>query len=158
MFEATQKEQESSKMGTIVIVMIVVVLAIVGGLAYKYSGGSKSATSAASSAETAAAVKNADPVHDLRFLSTKMDKDYTGTTAQWLVDVKNASPTLTYSHIKYETTYGAADNTVLATNTGEMTATIGPGEDQSVQFRDALYPSGTAWFRVKITGATASAQ
>jgi hypothetical protein len=158
MFEATQKDKEATRMGSIIIVAIVVVLAIVGGLAYKYSGGSKAATSAAPSANAAAAIKDADPARDLRFLSTKMDKDYTGTTAEWLVDLKNASPTLTYSHIKYETTYGAGDNTVLLVNRGEMNATVGPGEDQTVQFRDALYPTGTVWFRVKVTGATASVQ
>jgi len=157
MFEATQKDQETRKSGTIIIIMIVVVLVIFGALAYKYSSfGSKSAAPAAAAQATGKPVANADPTHDLRITDTKMDKDYSGTTAQWLVNVRNTSPSLTYSHIQYETTYGGADNSVLATNKGEMNATLGPGESQSVQFRDTLYPSGTAWYRVKITGATAT--
>ncbi len=156
MFEASQKEQESSKSGTIIIIMIVLVLAVVGFLAYKYSGGPKSAAPAAAGQATGAPAKNADPTHDLRITDKKMDKDYSGTTAQWMVGIRNMSPSLTYSHIQYETTYGGADNSVLATNKGEMNATIAPGESQSVQFRDTLYPSGTAWYSVKITGATAT--
>jgi hypothetical protein len=160
MFEETQEEdKQSSRRGTIVVISVVVVLAIVGTLIYLDSKGalrSSSSSTSASVAGTPVPAGKADPVSDLRILSTKMDKDYTGTTAMWLVDLKNSSPTYTYSHIQYETTYGGADNSILAQNKGEIPITLGPGEEQNAQFRDTLYPSGTAWFRVKVTGATAT--
>lgn len=161
MFEETQEEdKQSSKRGTIIVISVVIVLAIVGTLIYLDSKGalssSSSSTTSASVAGTPVPAGKADPVSDLRILSTKMDKDYTGTTAMWLVDLKNSSSTYTYSHIQYETTYGGADNSILAQNKGEIPVTLGPGEEQNAQFRDTLYPSGTAWFRVKVTGATAT--
>jgi hypothetical protein len=160
MFEETQEEdKQSSKRGVIIVITVVIVLAIVGTLIYLDSKGaltSSSSSTAATTTGTPVPAGKADPVSDLRILNTKMDKDYTGTTAMWLVDLKNASPTYTYSHIKYETTYGGADNNILGQNQGEIAITIGPGEEQSAQFRDALYPTGTAWFKVKITGAAAT--
>ena len=159
MFEETREEdKQSSRRGVIIVITVVIVLAIVGTLIYLDSKGalSPSSSTAATTAGTPVPAGKADPVSDLHILNTKMDKDYTGTTAMWLVDLKNASPAYTYSHIKYETTYGGADNSVLGQNQGEIAITIGPGEEQSAQFRDALYPAGTAWFRVKITGATAT--
>jgi hypothetical protein len=161
MFEATQEEdKQSSKRGTIIIIAIVVVLAIVGTLVYMDSKGMLKASSgsmASSAAGTPVPAGAAHPVDDLHILNTKMDKDYTGTTAVWLVDLRNASQTYTYSHIKYETTYGGADNNIIGQNHGEIPSlTLGPGEEQNAQFQDAAYPSGTAWFRVRITGATAT--
>jgi hypothetical protein len=137
---------------------LVVVLAIVGALIYLNSKSAlkSSPATAAKTTGTPVPAGKADPVSDLRILSTKMDKDYTGTTAMWLVDVKNGSPTYTYSHIKYETTYGGAGDSIVGQNQGEIPITIGPGEERSAQFRDALYPTGTAWFRLKITGAAAT--
>jgi len=98
----------------------------------------------------------ADPVHDLRVVSAKMDKDFSGTTAMWSVDIKNSSAELTYSNIAYETTYIGAENRVLLVNQGKIPITIGPGDDQSAQFRDTLYPSGTIWFKIRVMGATAA--
>ena len=138
---------------------IVVVLAAVGFAAYVYFGGGGTATPATAPAQTASATaEKADPVHDLRVVSAKMDKDLTGTTAMWLVELRNQSQTYTYSKISYETTYAGADNTILLQNKGEMTLTIGPGEDQSTQVRDALYPTGTAWYKFKILDAKATTQ
>ena len=138
---------------------IVVVLAVVGFAAYVHFGGGGAATPATAPAQTASATaQKADPVHDLRVVSAKMDKDYTGTTAMWLVELRNQSQTYTYSKIAYETTYAGADNTILLQNHGEMTITIGPGESQSPQVRDALYPTGTAWYKFKIVDAKASIQ
>jgi hypothetical protein len=77
----------------------------------------------------------------------------------WSVDIKNSSPDYTYSNIAYETTYAGADNSILGTNQGKIAAvSIGPGEEQTANFRDALYPAGTAWYKIKITGATAARQ
>ena len=61
-----------------------------------------------------------------------------------------------YSNIQYETTYVAADSTLLATNHGTIPSlTLDPGESQTAQFREAL-PGGTALYTLKITGAIAS--
>lgn len=157
MFEVPEEKEEASRATLWIGIAVVLVLAVVGTLAYVNRGGPKSAAPAAAPA-IPAAVANADAVHDLRVVSAKMDKDYTGTTAMWSVDVKNDSQVYTYSDIAYETTYAAADNSILATNQGKMKISIGPGEDQTADFRDALYPDRTAWYKVKITGATASKQ
>ena len=53
-------------------------------------------------------------------------------------------------------TYIGAENRVLLVNQGKIPITIGPGDDQSAQFRDTLYPSGTIWFKIRVMGATAA--
>jgi len=158
MFEAQQEEdQQSTRRGTIVVISIVIVLAIVGTLAYLASKGYlSSSTSTSASASAPAVVANADPVKDLHILSEPtMVKDDSGTAA-WLVDLRNESQTLTYSHIKYQTIYGGANQSVISQNNGEMTVTLAPGEEQNVQFKDIQYPDNLQWFRIKITGADAS--
>ncbi|HTZ98786.1 MAG TPA: hypothetical protein VMB02_00545 [Candidatus Aquilonibacter sp.] len=157
MFEEQQEEdQQSSRRGTIVVISIVVVLIIVGTLVYLDSKGYlRSSSTSAATTETAAVVKG-DPGKDIHFVSeAKMEKDDTGTAA-WLVDIRNESQTLSYSHIKYQTTYGGPNQTVLAQNSGEMTVTLGPGEEQNVQFKDIQCPDNVQWFRVNITSADAS--
>lgn len=160
MFEVPEEKEEASRAALWIGIAVVLVLAVVGVLAYVNRGGPKSAAPAAAPTATAAtaAAGKADPVHDLRIIDKKMDKDYTGTVAMWSVDVKNDSQVYTYSNIGYQTTYAAADNSVLATNQGTMKITVGPGEDQTANFRDVLYPAGTVFFSIKITGATAGTQ
>ncbi|MBZ5501246.1 MAG: hypothetical protein LAN59_03255 [Acidobacteriia bacterium] len=160
MFESPVEKEPSSRKEMFVGVGIVVVLAVVGFAIYLHFGGRGAATPAATPAQTASATnEKADPVKDLRVVSAKMDKDYTGTTAMWLVEIKNQSQTYAYSKIAYETTYAGADNSILLQNKGEIAAlTINPGETQSTQVRDALYPSGTAWYKFKIVDAKATAQ
>jgi hypothetical protein len=157
MFEVPQDKEEASRAALWIGVAVVAVLVVVGVLAYVYRGGPQSAATATAPAAAVPAGK-ADPLHDLRVISSKMDKDYTGTVAMWSVDVKNDSRAYTYSKITYQTTYAAADSSVLATNKGTMKLTVGPGEDQTANFRDALYPTGTAIYSIKITGATATTQ
>lgn len=159
MFEVPEEKEEASRAALWVGIAVVLVLAVVGTLAYMNRGGAKSG-GAAPAATPAASVPagKADALHDLRIIDKKMDKDYTGTVAMWSVDVKNDSQVYTYSNIAYQTTYAGADSTVLATNQGTMKITVGPGEDQTANFRDALYPAGTALYSIKITGATASTQ
>ncbi|MGO9642858.1 MAG: hypothetical protein ACLP1Y_16305 [Candidatus Acidiferrales bacterium] len=155
MFEAPQEQVQRSRAGLWIGVGIVVVLAVaVGALVYMNSKGSAKGRAPAA---TPANVK-ADPVQDLQVVSAKMDKDLTGTMAMWTVEIKNASLELTYNNIAYETTYVGADNKVLLVNQGKIPISIGPREDHSAQFRDVLYPSGVAWFKVRITGATAAEQ
>ncbi len=160
MFEEQKQKEPRSKAGILVGVGIIV---IVGVALYFYvnskgSTGANTTTATAASAGSAstAAVGSADPVKDLHIVSATMDKDYTGTTAQWLVDVRNISQVYTYSNISYETTYYGAGNSVLLVNKGKMNLTISPGDEQNTQFRDALYPQGVSLYKVVVTGATAT--
>jgi hypothetical protein len=159
MFEATQEdEQQRSKAGLLIGVLVVIALIGFGVFAYLDSrGASKGASStAAASAAPAASVAGADPVKDLRVLSATMQKDYTGT-ANWSVDIRNESHNFTYSGITYQTSYVGANNSVLGSNKGTIAKlSLGPGEEQSVQFGDAQFPDGTSWYKVVITGANAA--
>jgi hypothetical protein len=157
MFDTPDTQRKSNGPAIMLGIAIVVVAVCVGAFMYVNSkGNSKSAVPSSSTAMTAAPAAGADPVHDLRVVSVKMDKDYTGTTAVWSVDLKNQSQAFTYSNVNYETTYIGADNTVLLQNHGTMSVTLEPGEEQSTQFRDALYPSGTAVYRVRIVSAVST--
>ncbi len=160
MFEAPEKEPlPESKAGLWIGVGVVVAIAI--GLYFYFNSQSASSTSPAAAntaAASAAAAGPSDPAKDLRIVSATMDKDYTGTVAQWLVDIRNESQAYSYKDITYETTYSGANNSVLLVNQGKLNLALGPGEEQSTQFRDALYPAGTAVYRIRITGATATKQ
>jgi hypothetical protein len=154
MFEAAQRESQSSSKGPWLVIFLAVALVAGGGLLYVMSKKDtvKSLTPAA--AKVAAPTGNADPVHDLKIHGATMDKDRTGTTAVWLVTIENKSSAYTYSAIKYETSYIGADNNPVLVNQGTIATSIGPGEEKKSEFRDALYPAGTAWYKVRITGAT----
>lgn len=159
MFESPQEQVPDNKAGIWIGVAIVIVIAV--ALFFYVSRKPSSVSTATSAAPAGAAAANgtapgADPMKDLRVVSVTMQKDYTGTTAQWLVDIKNDSPTYTYSGIGYETTYLGANDNVLLVNHGKLNLTIPPGEDQSTQFRDALYPDGTSVYKLKVTGANSS--
>jgi hypothetical protein len=160
MFETSQTDEKSSGSGIWIILSIVIVLAVIGTLAYmNRDTTTKSATTTASGAGSGSAAPvqtNADAAHDLRIVSAKMDKDYTGTTAVWSVDIKNQSSTFTYSDVAYETTYAGGDNSVLLQNHGKVPLTLGPGEEETTEVRDALYPNGTAWYKFRVTDATAT--
>jgi len=156
MFDTPDTERKSGA-GMWIVVAVIVVL--VAGGAYWYMSSKGNANSAAPSmtpAAPATAASAADPVKDLRVVSTKMDKDPTGNVAVWSVEIKNQSPTFTYSNISYETTYIAGDNSVLLQNKGTMSVSLEPGGDQTAEFRDALFPTGTALYRVKILGASST--
>jgi hypothetical protein len=153
MFETSQTEQKSSGAGMWIVLSIVIVLAIVGTMAYMNRDTStKSTTQMAASAATANQA-GADAVKDLRIVSAKMDKDFTGTTAMWSVDIKNQSSTFTYTNVGYETTYVGGDNSVLLQNHGKVPVTLAPGEEETTQIRDALFPTGTALYRFRVTDA-----
>jgi hypothetical protein len=156
MFETPQTAEKSSGAGMWIVLSIIIVLAIVGSLAYmnRDTAGKSAAPAAASTVPSARA--NADAVKELHVVSAKMDKDFTGTTAVWAVDIKNQSSTFTYSDIAYETTYFGADNSVLLQNHGKIPINLGPGEEETTQIRDALFPTGTAWYKFVPTGASAT--
>ncbi len=157
MFESPQEQVPDSKVGVWIGVAIVVVIAV--ALFFYVSRKPKSSGPGAvvsTASMGGAAAPGANPTKDLRVVSVTMQKDGTGTTAEWLVDIKNDSPTYTYSNIGYETTYIGASENVLAVNHGNINLTIPPGQDQSTQFNDVLYPAGTSIYRLKVTGASSS--
>ena len=157
MFETPETKGESSGLGMWVGILVVVAL-IIGGVVFfmgKKGGASNASSPAASTA--APAQTSSDAVKDLRIVSKKLDKDYTGTTAMWSVELRNMSQVYTYSNIQYETTYIGGDGSGLADNHGAIPQlTLEPGESQTASFRDTLYPSGTVLYNIKITGATAT--
>jgi hypothetical protein len=160
MFEAAQEQKQSKSNRIAVTIFFLVAAAAVGGVFYTMSkGGSKPAPAPVTTVAAApAAAGKADPVHDLRIVSARMEKDRTGTTAVWLVDINNRSKAYTYSGIQYETTYVGPDNAALLVNKGTIALNLGPGEEQNTQIRDVLYPAGTAWYKFRVTGATPTVQ
>jgi len=152
MFEAQTKERSGGS-GVLIAVCVIVVLAVVGTLAYLNKGSSKGSEASASAASPMPSELKGEPVKDLHIVSATMEKDYTGTTAVWSVDVKNTSSVYTYSNIGYQTNYFAGDNSVLVQNKGKMSLSLAPGDEQSTQFRDVLYPENTAWYRFTVVGA-----
>lgn len=160
MFEEQKKQGSGSKAGILIGVGIIVVVCVALYFYVNAKGPSGANTTAATTASvgsaSAAAAGPSDAAKDLRIIDPKMQKDYSGTTAQWLLDVKNDSQVYTYSNIGYQTTYYDGNNNVLASNKGQMNLTVSPGDEQNTQFRDILYPDGTAWYRVIVTGATAT--
>ena len=159
MFEGAQAEKQSNSSRMLMTLFAVVAAAAVVGVLYTTSkpGGKPAAPVTAAAAAPATAGK-ADAVHDLKILSARMEKDSTGTTAVWLVDIDNKSKAYAYSSIEYETTYVGADNAALLVNKGKIPFNLAPGEERNTQIRDVLYPAGTAWYKFRITGATPSAQ
>lgn len=160
MFEEQKQKEPRSKAGILVGVGIIVIVCVALYFYVNSKGSSGANTTTATAASvgstSAAAAGPSDAAKDLRIIDPKMQKDYSGTTAQWLLDVKNDSQVYTYSNIGYQTTYYDGNNNVLASNKGQMNLTISPGDEQNTQFRDILYPDGTAWYRVVVTGATAT--
>jgi len=155
MFEAPQPKEKSSRTGMWIGIAVVVIVVAVAVFFVSSSGNKNTASSAAAGSAPGAPTAKADPANDLRVTSAKMENS--AGTAVWLIDVRNRSNSYSYSHIAYETTYGGADGSVIAVNHGEIPGSIGPGEESNEQVRDAAYPANTAWYKVKITGATATA-
>jgi hypothetical protein len=157
MFEAPEEIKDKGSKGLWIGIAVVVAVVAVGGYFFVRSRGNTNAQATAASAP-AAAKGNADPVHDLKIQRATMNKDRNGTMAVWLVTIENKSSAYSYSKIQYETTYVGADNNAILINKGTIPATIGPGEQNNSEINDALYPAGTAWYKVRITGATPAAQ
>jgi hypothetical protein len=97
-------------------------------------------------------------VKDLKLERANMQKDSFGTTAVWLVTIVNQSDKFTYREITYHTEYIGADNRLILQNDGTIPGVIAPNEEHSAEIRDVAYPTGTAWFRFKVTGAKAKVQ
>jgi len=156
MFETPEEVKQNEPKGFWIGIIAVVVLVVVGALLYTKSRGHAQKPVAAS---TTAQVKGeANPVHDLKIQRATMNKDRNGTMAVWLVTIENKSQVYSYSKIQYETTYVGADNSAILINKGAIPGTIDPGEQKNSEINDALYPAGTAWYKIRITGATPAAQ
>jgi hypothetical protein len=158
MFEIPQEQKQSSSSRLLVTIFVVVAAAAAGGVLYKMSKSSDKPAAPVTAAAAPASAGKPDPVHDLKVLSARMEKDRTGTTAVWLVDIDNKSKAYTYSKIEYETTYVGPDNAALVVNKGTIPFNLAPGEEQNAQIRDVLYPAGTAWYKFRITGAKPTAE
>lgn len=158
MFEAAQEKKTPDSSRLWIGIFVVVALAGLGILYYFMSKGSAKTPLPASTAASAPASASADPVKDLKIQRATMQKDALGATAVWLVTIENRSTAYTYSEIKYETDYMSADNKALAINQGMAQVSLGPGAQRNVEIRDAAYPSGTAWYKFKITAAKATVE
>jgi len=158
MFEAPEEIKDKGSKGLWIGVAMVVAVVAVGGYFFVRSRRDVNKQASAAAGAPVVVKTNADPVHDLKIQRATMNKDRNGTMAVWLVTIENKSSQYSYSKISYETTYVGADNTAILINKGTIPATIGPGEQRNSEINDALYPAGTAWYRVRITGATPAAQ
>ena len=159
MFEGAQEEKQSNTSRILMTTFAVIAAAAVAGVLYTTSkNNSKPSAPVTAAAAAPAAAGKADPVHDLKILNARMEKDRSGTTAVWLVDIDNKSKTYSYSSIEYETTYVGANNAALLVNKGTIPFSLGPGEERNTQIRDVLYPEGTAWYKFRITNATPTVQ
>lgn len=161
MFEVPH-EIEQPKASRIWIGVLAAALLAGGVVVYLISGTSVLSRTANKGRAPAAAAATpeapADPVHDIKIVTAKMDKDPTGTTAVWLIDLVNHSRVYTYSNIEYETTYVGSDDRALLINKGTIPISLVPGDEQNPKVRDVLFPAGTAWYKFRILGATSSAQ
>jgi len=159
MFETPKEIKPEASKGLWIGIAVAALIVVLGGTAYFLAGsGGKSAKSASGAPAAKTPAKPADPEHDLKIQSATMNKDRTGTTAVWLVTIENKSADYTYSKIAYETTYVGANNAVILVNKGTLNKTLAPGDQENSEINDVLYPSGTVWYKFRITGATASTQ
>src|SRR5216684_8448276 len=157
MFETPEEVKQKEPKGFWIGIVVVLVVVVVGG--YFFVKFRDNAAKQASAANAPAVPKgNADPVHDLKIQRATMNKDRNGTMAVWLVTIENKSSAYSYSKIAYETSYVGAANNAILINKGTIPGTLGPGEQKNSEINDALYPAGTAWYKIRITGATPAAQ
>jgi hypothetical protein len=157
MFEQELDLEPSSKKGIWIGAAIVIIL-VAAAVYYIRANGAASKATPAQAAPAITANQKADPVHDLQVVSAQMQKDSSGTIAQWVVDIHNVSPVYSYSAISYQTTYADASNRILSQNTGVIPIHIGPNGEQTAQFSDVQYPPGTSWYRFQVVNAKGAAQ
>jgi len=155
MFERPKEDKELGlhKAWIATFVAIGVVIALIAFLALN-----KGPTKQSVQASAAMATAKADPVGDLKIERATMQKDSLGATAVWAVTFTNKSDRFTYINIVYQTQYMGADNKVLAENKGTITTSIRPNAEQTSEIRDIAYPVGVAWYKFKVTDATAKVE
>lgn len=157
MFEQELELEPKSKKGIWIAATLIIVLAVAVYVLVRTQA-TTTKTVSAEATPAVAANQKADPVHDLQIVSAKMQKDSTGTIAQWVVDIHNLSPVYTYSSISYQTTYAGANNSILSQNTGVIPISIEPNGEQTAQFSDVQYPAGTSWYRFQVVNAKGTTQ
>lgn len=155
MFEPPLNEEPKTNKGIWIGAVIVVIIGV-ALLIYFNPKTSRGGPVPAQTASMAPAEQSANPIHDLQVVSSEMQKDTSGTVAQWVVDIHNVSPVFTYTAISYQTTYNGANNGVLSQNNGVIPIQIGPNEEKTAQFSDVQYPAGTAWYQFRVVDAKSS--
>jgi hypothetical protein len=158
MFETPREIKPTASKGLWIGIALAVVVASVGAYFFMMSRDQAKKQASAAASAPASVKGDANPLRDLKVQRATMSKDRTGTMAIWLVTIENKSAVYSYSNIKYETSYIGVDNLAILVNQGTISATIGPGEQKKSEINDALYPSGTSWYKLRITGATPAAQ
>jgi hypothetical protein len=158
MFELEQEQRKSGTGKYWLSAVILAALIVAGFVYYRTSKPTSKGPAPATASVALPANSNADPVHDLKVLRTHLGKDAAGITAVWSVSLQNKSQAYTYSNIRYETKYLGANNVPILVNQGTLPVTLGPGEETTSEFRDALYPSDTVLYNFRITGATPAAR
>jgi len=157
MFEQELELEPKSKKGIWIAATLIIVLGVAVFVLLRNQA-TTTKTVSAQATPAVAANQKADPVHDLQIVSAQMQKDSSGTVAQWIVDIHNTSPVYTYSAISYQTTYAGANNQILSQNTGVIPISIAPNGEQTAQFSDVQYPTGTSWYRFEVVNAKGSSQ
>src|SRR5882762_8579454 len=152
MFEVPVDKQEAKLGYERIGISILVLLVIAGAVFYFLTKHSPKQSAPVAVAPTTPA----DPVHDLKIVRVTMNKDPLGTTAVWLVTLQNKSSAYTYSNVRYETNYIGPDDKSILVNQGSIPESFSPGDEHNSQIRDALYPNGTAWYKIKIVDAKSS--
>ena len=152
MFEGPKEDKELG-LHKVWIAAFVVIAAVIAFVGYRTLN-SKSAAKQ-NAAATAAQLADADAVKDLKIEKAVMQKDSMGTTAVWLVKLANKSDKFTYSNIAYQTDYIGPDNNLIVQNKGTIALTVSPNGEGSAEVRDTAYPPNVAWYKFKVTGATA---
>jgi hypothetical protein len=152
MFETPQEIKPSASKGLWLGIGVVVLVLGIGAYVFIASRGSKQMPAVAAQPKG-----TADALKDLKVQRTTMTKDR-NETAVWVVTIENKSDSFSYSNIQYETTYVGGDNNALLINKGTIPVTLAPGEQKNSEIKDAPFPAGTAWYKLRITGATPSAQ
>jgi hypothetical protein len=158
MFETPEEVKQKEPKGFWIGIVVVVTVVAIGAYFFVRSRDNARKQAPAAASAPASVKGDADPLRDLKIQRATMSKDRNGTMAVWLVTIQNKSAVYSYSNIKYETSYIGVDNRAVLVNQGTISATIGPGEQKNSEFNDALYPSGTSWYKIRITGATPAAQ
>ncbi len=159
MFDLQEDKKLESTLWLWIGASAVVVVLAAGALLYMMSRGDAEAPALGSSPAQSSVVGDADPLRDLKLIRASMSKDSTGMVAVWLVHLRNRSTVYAYRDIQYETTYIGVDGRPLVANTGTIEGSIEPGGEKYVsELRDVLYPDGTAEYRFRLTGATATAK
>jgi len=143
MFEAAQEQKQAGSNKMVVGVFVVIAAVAVGGVLYTMSknSGKPSAPKTAAAGAPVPAGK-ADAEHDLKILSSRMEKDRLGTTAVWLVDINNKSKTYTYSSIQYETTYVGPNNAALVVNRERFRCNWGRARKETRRFATCCIRKG----------------